>query len=163
MPLLTEALRQRLIAAALDTQKNAYVPYSHYPVGAALLAAEGQVYTGCNVENAAYPATICAERTAVVKAVSEGVRQFEAIVVITQNGVLPCGTCRQVLNEFAPSLIVIAADTDGVIHHEMLLTDLLPNSFGPRELSEGTSPGGAVSTLGSPSELGQTAPTHGTS
>ncbi len=139
MPLLTDEQRQDLIAAALAAQQNAYIPYSHYPVGAALLASNGQIYTGCNVENASYPATICAERTAVVKAVSEGVRAFDVVVVVTHNGVFPCGMCRQVLNEFGPEMLVIAADSNGQVIDEVSLSDLLPHSFGPRQLSAGVS------------------------
>lgn len=123
-----------LIQAAIAAAEYAYIPYSHYPVGAALQAADGTVFTGCNVENAAYPATICAERTALVKAVSEGHREFTALVVVTKNGGSPCGTCRQMLYEFAPNLPVIIADLDGKIHHELRLSDLLPLGFGPGKL-----------------------------
>src|SRR5689334_4940651 len=99
----------------------AYAPYSNYLVGAALLAADGKIYTGCNVENAAYPSTICAERVAVTKAVSEGSRSFTAIVVVTANGGFPCGTCRQVMNEFAPDAQVIVADAQGNVIEECSL------------------------------------------
>lgn len=98
---------EKLIQAALDARKNAYVPYSHYQVGAALLTAEGEIYTGCNIENASYGATNCAERTAVFKAVSEGRRKFSAIVIAggmenrdPVDYAYPCGICRQVLREF---------------------------------------------------------------
>jgi cytidine deaminase len=123
-----------LIQAAIAAAEYAYIPYSHYPVGAALQAADGTIFTGCNVENAAYPAAICAERTALVKAVSEGHREFTALVVVTKNGGSPCGTCRQMLYEFAPNLPVIIADLSGKIHHELLLSDLLPLGFGPGKL-----------------------------
>ena len=103
-------------------------------VGAALLGSNGSVYGGCNVENPAYPATICAERTAFVKAVSEGQRDFEAIAVVTRTGGSPCGTCRQVMHELAPDLRVIIADLDGVIHADTTIGDLLPNSFTPGKL-----------------------------
>jgi len=136
MPLNDET-RRRLIAAAQDVRKHAYAPYSGYRVGAALLAADGTIFTGCNVENAGYSPSICAERTAVVKAVSEGVRVFSAIAVVTPNGVSPCGVCRQVLYEFAPDLTVIMADASGKVRAEMSLRDLLPLGFAPDDLVVG--------------------------
>lgn len=126
--------RRRLIDLAVAAQKRAYAPYSNYAVGAALLVPDGRVFDGCNVENAAYPATICAERTAVVKAVSEGVRDFDAIAIVTADGGSPCGICRQVLNEFAPHIWVIVATADGSVVYEMSLNDLLPKGFGPANL-----------------------------
>ena len=95
---------QELIAKAKEAMTKAYAPYSHFQVGAALLAKDGRVFTGCNVENATYGATICAERTAVTKAVSEGVREFEKIAIVASSGdyAAPCGICRQVLFEFMP-------------------------------------------------------------
>lgn len=121
----------QLIQRAIDSSQNAYIPYSSYPVGAALLTDEGTIYSGCNVENAAFPAGICAERTALVKAVSEGHRTFEMIAVVTKDGGSPCGVCRQMLYEFAPDMIVIIADLNGKIHHQLPLKDLLPLGFGP--------------------------------
>jgi cytidine deaminase len=118
-----------LITAAINAAKFTYSPYSHYPVGAALLAQNGTIYGGCNIENAAFPAGICAERVALVKAVSEGIRDFSAIVVATKNGGSPCGICRQMLYEFAPNLRVILATMDGVITHDMPLTAMLPLGF----------------------------------
>src|SRR6185503_9744467 len=101
-----------------------------YKVGAALLTSSGKIYTGCNIENAAYTPSNCAERTAIFKAVSEGERDFAAIAVVTSNGVAPCGVCRQVMREFAPDLTVIMGDTQG--HHRVVtLQDLLPDGFGP--------------------------------
>jgi cytidine deaminase len=123
-----------LIQAAIATAKHAYVPYSNYQVGAALRALDGSVYTGCNVENAAYPSCICAERTALVKAVSEGRRQFDVIAVVTRNGGSPCGTCRQMLFEFAPDLQVIIADLEGQVHAHHALHELLLLGFGPSKL-----------------------------
>ncbi|OQY44477.1 MAG: cytidine deaminase [Anaerolineaceae bacterium 4572_78] len=122
-----------LIESARQARENAYAPYSNYKVGAALLTTEGEIYNGCNVENAAYRPTICAEQTAIVKAISEGEQKFKAIAVITENGGSPCGVCRQVLREFAPNLIVIVADTSGN-HRIYQLAELLPDSFGPEEL-----------------------------
>lgn len=124
-----------LVHAAIAAAEKAYVPYSHYPVGAALRSVDGTIFTGCNVENASYSATICAERTALVKAVSEGQRQFDAIAVITDTGGFPCGTCRQVLFEFAPTLRVIIARPDGIILHDLPLNELLAYGFGPAHLA----------------------------
>lgn len=123
-----------LVATAISASEYAYIPYSKYPVGAALLADDGTVFTGCNVENATYPATICAERTALVKAVSEGHQSFTAIAVVTRDGGSPCGICRQMMYEFAPNMTVIIADVTGKIHHTMPLSDLLPHGFGPSHL-----------------------------
>ena len=123
-----EAAINVLIEVASNARKNAYAPYSGYPVGAALLTASGNVYAGCNVENAAYSVTICAERAAVVKAISEGERDFDAIAVVTADGGTPCGECRQFLREFGADIAVIVADTDG---HFSLTTvgELLPKAF----------------------------------
>ncbi len=131
---LDEPVRRALIAAAQEVRLRAYAPYSNYRVGAALLLPDGRIVTGCNVENATFGATICAERTAVVKAVSEGERHFVAVAVVTANGGSPCGICRQVLYEFAPELTVIMADEGGRIVHEGALYDLLPHGFGPAHL-----------------------------
>lgn len=125
--------RDKLIEIARQARLQAYAPYSQYQVGAALLAGSGAIFTGCNVENAAYPASICAERVAVTKAVSEGERDFVAIAVVTGNGGTPCGICRQVLNEFSTEMLVIVADPEKVVS-EYSLADLLPDSFGPRHL-----------------------------
>jgi cytidine deaminase len=126
---------QPLLNAAIAAANNAYVPYSHYPVGAALRATDGTIYTGCNVENASYPVTICAERTALVKAVSEGKRTFDLLVVVTKNGGSPCGMCRQMLFEFAPALPLVVADMDGNVRYETTLSDLLARGFGPSSLT----------------------------
>lgn len=131
---MTEDQIKSLVAAAIQASRNAYIPYSNFPVGAALLAADGTVFGGCNVENAAYPATICAERTAFVKAVSEGQRDFQAIAVVTPTGGSPCGTCRQVMHELAPNLRVFLADMDGNIASDTTISALLPNSFTPDKL-----------------------------
>jgi cytidine deaminase len=132
--MLTDELRNTLIQTALEARKWAYAPYSNYPVGAALLTASGRVYDGVNVENAAYPTTICAERVAVFKAVSEGERDFQAIAVVTENGGSPCGSCRQVLAEFGLEISVLIADTAGNLVEEIALADLLPQAFTPRDL-----------------------------
>ena len=132
--MLTEKERSLLIQSANEIRQWAYAPYSHYPVGAALLAASGRVYAGVNIENAAYPSSICAERVAVFKAVSEGERQFTAIAVVTKNGGSPCGTCRQVLAEFGLDTVVIIADQSGKVLQETTVAGLLPGSFGPQDL-----------------------------
>lgn len=122
-----------LLQQAIEAMDNAYTPYSHYKVGAALLTAGGKIYRGCNIENAAYTPSVCAERTAVFKAVSEGEREFTAIAVATVNGGPPCGVCRQVLREFAPNLTVVLGDVKGY-YRVLTLSDLLPHSFGPENL-----------------------------
>jgi cytidine deaminase len=132
--MLTDELRSTLIQTAIEARKWAYAPYSNYPVGAALLTASGHIYDGVNVENAAYPTTICAERVAVFKAVSEGERDFQAIAVVTENGGSPCGSCRQVLAEFGLEITVIIADTAGKLIDELTLADLLPQAFTPKDL-----------------------------
>ncbi|HEY3341744.1 MAG TPA: cytidine deaminase [Anaerolineae bacterium] len=127
---------QVLIDVARNMRERAYAPYSGYPVGAALLTAYGSVYGGCNVENAAYGATICAERSAVVKAVGMGEREFAAIAVVTEDGGTPCGECRQVLTEFGNDTAVIIADVHG--HYSIIDVDeLLPFSFNLRGLEKG--------------------------
>jgi len=126
--------KEDLIALALEARKKAYVPYSHFPVGAALLAESGQVYTGCNVENASYGLSICAERVALFKAVAAGERQFEAIAVVTETMATPCGSCRQVLAEFGEGeLQIIVADPEGQMEI-YTLGELLPASFTAQHL-----------------------------
>jgi cytidine deaminase len=122
-----------LLQVAIEAREKSYSPYSHYKVGAALLTAGGKIYTGCNIENAAYGPSNCAERTAIFKAVSEGEREFAAIAVVTSNRGAPCGVCRQVMREFAPNLIVIIGDIKGD-YYIVTLNDLLPGSFGPENL-----------------------------
>lgn len=129
---------RELIDLAFSMLDKSYCPYSGFPVGAALLCGDGRVFTGCNVENAAYGSTICAERTAVVKAVSEGYRDDFKCIAIAGNSddyCWPCGSCRQVLYEFAPGLTVLAARKDGQ-YVAIPLEELLPHGFGPSSLSE---------------------------
>lgn len=125
-----------LVERAREARERAYAPYSKYTVGAALLTASGEVFTGCNVENAVYPAALCAERVAVTKAVSEGHRDFVAIAIATRNAGSPCGICRQVMYEFAPDLRVILVD-DEQVRAEYTLRELLPDGFGPADLADG--------------------------
>ena len=124
-----------LMAEAVKARKRAYAPYSRFAVGAALLAKNGRVYLGCNIENASYGLTICAERNAVWKAVSEGVTEFSAIAVTARDGrgAPPCGSCRQVLHEFAPNALVYWRDARGRILKRKL-TELLPNAFNLADL-----------------------------
>ena len=126
---------QALVNLAFTMLERAYVPYSHFPVGAALLCEDGTVFTGCNVENAAYGSCICAERTALVKAVSEGHRSFVTLAVVGrgEDYCWPCGACRQMLYEFAPELTVLAARGDGEFIR-LSLSELLPRGFGPASL-----------------------------
>ena len=130
-----ETIINVLIEIARNTRENAYAPYSDYKVGAALLTAEGTVYSGCNVENAAYGMSICAERTAVVKAISEGVREFEAIAVVTEDAGTPCGACRQFLSEFGSDIMVILADTRGK-YTIATVGELLPYAFEHKEIRD---------------------------
>ncbi len=125
---------KELIAAAIAAAEHAYIPYSKYRVGAALLTADGAVYGGCNIECASYSPTVCAERTALFKAVSEGQRHFAAIAVVTRDGGSPCGVCRQMLFEFAPRMRVLLADLEGQHHQSTTVAELLPHGFGPANL-----------------------------
>ncbi|MBQ8590753.1 MAG: cytidine deaminase [Firmicutes bacterium] len=122
-------LYRKLYKMAKDAAVNAYAPFSHFHVGAALLAKDGRIFTGVNVENSSYGVTICAERTALVKAVSEGAREFTAIAVVSQDGdAWPCGVCRQMLYEFSPEMLVISGNDEE--HPEIVtLKTLLPYGF----------------------------------
>jgi cytidine deaminase len=131
---LTRQEKQSLIELANEARRRAYAPYSNYRVGAALRTRTGRVFTGVNVENAAYPTSICAERTAVFKAVSEGELDFEIIAVVTENGGSPCGSCRQVLAEFGLETLVVMADGSGKLIKEATVRELLPEAFQPRHL-----------------------------
>lgn len=134
---------RELITQALLARKNAYVPYSHFAVGAALLADSGRVYTGCNIENAAYSPTNCAERTAIFKAVSEGERRLLKLAIVAGNDALgtplpaivsPCGVCRQVLIEFAePEMVILLAKSEND-YETHTLGELLPMGFSPKDL-----------------------------
>jgi cytidine deaminase len=133
---MEEIKKQALIMVALEARKKAYAPYSKYQVGAALLGKSGRIYSGCNVENASYGASICAERVAAVKAVSEGETNFQALVVATQ-GIepgSPCGICRQFLAEFGLDLCLIMVNLEGK-KIETTLEQYLPASFGPKSLT----------------------------
>jgi len=121
---------QELVRLAKEAMENAYVPYSHFKVGAALLAKDGKVFKGCNIENASYGATNCAERTAVFKAVSEGYREFEKIAIVASSGdyASPCGICRQVLFEFMPDgKVILDSEEKGMTSFSV--RELLPFGF----------------------------------
>ena len=129
---------QELVELAFTMLERSYVPYSHFPVGAALECADGTVFTGCNVENAAYGSSICAERTALVKAVSEGHRDDFTRIAVVGNSTepcWPCGACRQALHEFAPNIRVLVTWGEGE-RAEAGLPDLLPKGFGPKDLPQ---------------------------
>jgi len=132
----TDEEKKYLIDLANEARRRAYVPYSNYHVGAALRTKTGKVYTGVNVENAAYPATMCAERIAVFKAVSDGELEFEVVSVVTDNGGSPCGACRQVLAEFGLDTIVLIANGKGELIKEMTVGELLPEAFQPQHLEK---------------------------
>ena len=133
--MISNEQKQQLAKIAAEMRSRSYCPYSHYAVGAALLTKSGKIFTGCNIENAAYPVSICAERTAIFKAVSEGERDFEAIAIATIDGKgYPCGSCRQVMAEFALDMTVMLTDADGQITLETNVTDLLPGAFTPERL-----------------------------
>jgi cytidine deaminase len=134
MTKLVDEERRALIDLANEARRRAYAPYSNYQVGAALRTRSGRIYTGCNVENAAYPTSMCAERIAIFKAVSEGETEFEVIAVVTPNGGTPCGGCRQVLAEFGLDTVVLIADGEGRLVQETTVSGLLPGAFTPRDL-----------------------------
>ena len=127
-------LRQKLIDLAIQARQWAYAPYSHYAVGAVVLTDSGKIYDGVNIENAAYPTGICAERVAMFKAISEGERSFKTLVVATENGGTPCGSCRQVMAEFGLDTEVIIVDVKGNVALETTVAGLLPGAFTPKDL-----------------------------
>lgn len=122
-----------LAAAAQAARSRAYTPYSRYRVGAAVLCEDGEVFTGCNIENAVYPLTCCAERVAMFNAISSGRRSFRALAVATSNGGSPCGSCRQVMHEFGPEMPVFILDEFGLVRMTSV-AELLPDSFGAAQL-----------------------------
>lgn len=126
--MISDEQRNRLISAAQRARENSYAPYSRYRVGSAVLAADGTIVAGCNVENASYGATICAERVALTRAVAEGKRDFVAIAVATEDGGTPCGICRQVMVELGPEMDVLISDGAGVVRSTSVRS-LLPDSF----------------------------------
>lgn len=128
--------QEKLIQKAVEAMREAYAPYSEYAVGAAVLTDTGEIYDGINIENAVYPLTICAERVAIFKAVSEGERSFKAIAVATRNGGSPCGSCRQVMAEFGLDTIVLIADADGTLVNTATVAELLPLAFSEADIKK---------------------------
>jgi cytidine deaminase len=131
--MVTEEQREILLKAACEVRERAYAPYSNYQVGAAILTEDGRVFTGVNVENAAYGLTNCAERSAIFSAVTAGARRIVAVAVCTENAGSPCGACRQVMSEFAGDIPVWLSDGAGQVR-ETTLYALLPDHFGPEHL-----------------------------
>ncbi|MDD2401200.1 MAG: cytidine deaminase [Clostridia bacterium] len=125
----------KLIKMAQSARENAYVPYSRFKVGAAILGGNGEIYSGCNVENASYGLTICAERAAVFSAVSQGVTSFQAIAIIAdlEKPISPCGACRQVLAEFSLDMVVIMSNLKGMVVYTTV-RELLPYAFTSKKL-----------------------------
>ena len=134
MSKLSDAERRALIDLANEARRRAYAPYSNYPVGAALRTGSGRIFTGVNIENAAYPTGVCAERVAIFKAVSEGEKEFDLIAIVTPNGGSPCGSCRQVMAEFGLDTVVVIADGEGRVVQETTVSELLPGAFTPADL-----------------------------
>jgi cytidine deaminase len=132
--MLAKEERERIIKSAMRVRHFAYAPYSQYQVGAALITRSGRIFTGVNVENAAYPAGICAERTAIFKAITAGEKDYIAMAVVTENGGTPCGSCRQVMAEFSLEMTVIVLDKTGNTILDTTVADLLPGAFGPSDL-----------------------------
>ena len=125
-----------MLALAVKAMENSYSPYSHYPVGAALLSTDGRVFLGCNIENASFGLSNCAERTAMFKAVSENVHSFSILAIAAKNSApYPCGACRQVLSEFAPDLKILVTWDNGKVEATSL-SELLPHGFGGKDLPE---------------------------
>lgn len=136
---IDEQTKQQLVQVAIHARRWAYAPYSRYAVGAAVLTDSGKIYDGVNIENAAYPSSICAERVAMFKAASEGERHFVALAVATENAGMPCGACRQVMAEFGLDTIVWITDEKGNITRELTVSDLLPGAFTGADLPDQSS------------------------
>lgn len=132
--MVTDIQKKTLLQAACAVRERAYAPYSNYKVGAAILTGDGQIFSGANVENASYGLSICAERSAIFTAVSEGVREVLAVAICTANLGSPCGACRQVMVEFAGDIPVLLTDTEGNVR-ETTLHNLIPEYFGPEHLT----------------------------
>lgn len=128
--MINDELKRQLVEAARGARENAYAPYSRFAVGCALITADGSLFRGCNIENASFGLTICAERVAMCNAITSGHRDFEAICIVSNGAATPCGACRQFINEFGSDTIIILADAEnGTIRKELSAKDLLPYSF----------------------------------
>ncbi len=126
---------EKLVEAGRAARQHAYAPYSHYAVGAAVQTGSGKIYTGCNIENSAYPTSICAERVAIFKAVADGEHDLVALAVVTSNGGSPCGACRQVFSEFAEDdAVIVLAEANGNQRRKFTMAEILPDRFGPAHL-----------------------------
>jgi cytidine deaminase len=135
--MMERELREKLLKLAAEARDHSYSPYSHYSVGAALLTKDGKIYQGCNIENASFTPTICAERTAFFKAIFDGVREFAAIAIIGSGDspAFPCGVCRQVMSEFCDGeFVMIVANRDGSEVVVETLDQMMPHRFGPKDL-----------------------------
>lgn len=133
--MIAKQKHEKLVGAAERVRSRAYAPYSHYAVGAAVMGKSGRIYSGCNVENASYGLTVCAERAAIFNAVSGGETRLLALAVVTPDGWTPCGACRQVFLEFAQrDSPVIVADLQGKHQRVFTIGDLLPEGFGPEKM-----------------------------
>ena len=133
---MTREEKEKLVRLAAQAARGAYAPYSKFPVGAVLQSSDGKLFSACNVENASYGLTICAERAAVCKAVSEGARSFSCLALSVRGGGAPCGACRQVLREFGAEMTVLLGDENGQLIRELSLAELLPEAFGPESLTD---------------------------
>lgn len=135
---LLDAQLRPLLKEALKVRKKAYAPYSKYLVGCALRDDKGKVFTGCNVENASYPAGICAERTAIVKMISEGTRKIHQLLLVgsSKEPVLPCGMCRQMIQEFGSNCVIISVNPSATHFRKVLFSDLFPFGFSPDKLKK---------------------------
>ena len=135
---MEKKIKEKMFNKALKAQKNAYVPYSNFPLGAAVLTEDGAIYTGVNIENASFSLTNCAERSAIFQAVSDGKRKIEALLIVTStnNPVTPCGACRQVIQEFADGEIEIIMMTENGKELKMTSTELLPGAFTDSQMEE---------------------------
>ncbi|MEC9092019.1 MAG: cytidine deaminase [Planctomycetota bacterium] len=128
--MVNDQLRRQLIESAVAVREQAHAPYSGFKVGAALIAEEGAIFSGCNIENSSLGLTICAERVAIGAAISAGAKKFQAICVVSKKGASPCGACRQFISEFGDDIIILVVDADGnEVKKEIKLKELLPDSF----------------------------------
>lgn len=133
---MKKEIKEKMFNKALEAQKNAYVPYSEFPLGAAVLTENGSIYTGANIENASFSLTNCAERSAIFTAISEGKRKIESLLIVssTENPVTPCGACRQVINEFADGEVEVIMMTEAGKELTMSSTELLPGAFSNNDM-----------------------------